>query len=147
MKSEKAHLPRLSPGILSRRIQAALSLIAALCISGTALSGCGSGFNYGIAAQLYSPASTVRVNDTVQLETNAQLTGSPVVFSVNGVPGGNAQWGTVDSKGLYTAPAIVPTPSNAVTITATAPAFPDATPGTVTLNVWNPIPVVASATR
>jgi hypothetical protein len=40
----------------------------------------------------------------------------------------------------------VPTPSNAVTITATAPAFPNATPGTVTLNVWNPIPIVASAT-
>ncbi len=120
--------------------------MATLGICGILLGGCGSGFDKGIASELYSPASTVRVNDTVQLQTNAALTGSPVVFSVNGVVGGNAQWGTVDSKGVYTAPAMVPTPNNAVTITATAPAFPNDTPGSVTLDIWNPIPVVASAT-
>ena len=43
--------------------------------------------------------------------------GSPMTFYVNGIQGGNAELGTVDSKGLYTAPAIVPVP-NTVTITA-----------------------------
>ncbi len=130
----------------SRSIPAGLFLAAALLCAGLGAAGCGSGFNKGIAAELYSPASSVRVNNTVQLETNSGLTGSPVVFSVNGVPGGNAQWGTVDSKGVYTAPALVPTPNNSVTITATAPAYPDATAGSVTLAIWNPIPIVASAT-
>lgn len=115
------------------------------CVSGALLTGCGSGIG-PIAAQVVSPASSVRVNNTVTLETNVALTGSPVVFSVNGVVGGNAEWGTVDSNGVYTAPALVPTPSNTVTITTTAPAYPNDPPGSVKLDIWNPIPVVAAAT-
>ncbi len=143
---EKVYLPYPSRRVLSRRIHAAVFLCATLCVAGGLLTGCGSGFNKGIASEIYSPASSVRVSDTVQLQTNAALTGSPVVFSVNGVVGGNAQWGTVDSKGVYTAPAIIPTPSNTVTITATAPAYPNDPPGSVKLDIWNPIPIVASAT-
>ena len=40
-----------------------------------------------------------------------------MTFYVNGIQGGNSRLGTVDSTGLYTAPAIVPVP-NSVTVTA-----------------------------
>jgi hypothetical protein len=53
---------------------------------------------------------------------------------VNGVQGGNAEIGTIDSKGLYTAPAIVPVP-NTVNITSVASNDPTFPPGSVTLAV------------
>jgi uncharacterized protein (DUF1800 family) len=81
----------------------------------------------------------------VQLKNNMSLTGSPLKFSVNGVPGGNSELGTIDSNGLYTAPAIVPAP-NSVTITSVAENYPAYPPGTVTLAVLNPIPVLNAVT-
>ena len=110
------------------------------------MTGCGGGFAPDVPAAIYSAESTIRVNQTVQIRSNTALTGSPVVFSVNGVTGGNAEWGTVDKNGVYTAPAIVPTPSNVVTISAIAPQYPKDPAGSVTLNIWNPIPIIASAT-
>lgn len=125
-----------------------LFCVAGLCPGGLLLlSGCGgTGFAPSIPGAIFSPASTLRVNQTVQLQTTTALTGSPVVFSVNGVVGGNAEFGTVDANGVYTAPAVVPTPSNVVTITAVATMYPKDPAGSVTLNIWNPIPIVASAT-
>jgi hypothetical protein len=46
-----------------------------------------------------------------------------VVWSVNGIAGGNATVGTVDANGLYTAPVVAPQPPQ-VTITATSVADP-----------------------
>ena len=69
-----------------------------------------------------------------------------MTYWVNGIPGGNESIGTVDQKGLYTAPAITPLPNNQVTITALATKFPNDTPGSVTLNIWNPIPVLGQVT-
>jgi len=48
-------------------------------------------------------------------------TNTAVNWQVNGVNGGNATVGTISSSGLYTAPAMVPSPSN-VTITAVSQA-------------------------
>jgi uncharacterized protein (DUF1800 family) len=64
---------------------------------------------------------------------------------VNGVPGGNSEIGTISSTGIYTAPAIVPIP-NTVTITDASTQYPGTTPGSVTLAVLNPIPVITSVT-
>src|SRR5207302_6797394 len=47
-----------------------------------------------------------------------------VTWQVNGVPGGNATAGTISSAGLYTAPAVVPSPA---TVTVTAVSQADAT--------------------
>ncbi|MGD0096297.1 MAG: DUF1800 domain-containing protein [Terracidiphilus sp.] len=66
-------------------------------------------------------------------------------FSVNGVPGGNDVVGTITGTGLYTAPAIVPTPDS-VTITATSEIFPSAPPGSATVTIWNPIPIISTVT-
>ena len=108
--------------------------------------GCGSGFDKGYPSFISAPSTTVRVNQTIQLTTQSATTGSPMNFWVNGVLGGSDTLGTVDSKGLYTAPAIIPTPSNTVTITSLATAFPQDTPGSVTVSVLNPIPIIKTVT-
>jgi uncharacterized protein (DUF1800 family) len=111
------------------------------------LSGCGyfavtdPSFYAGISA----PASTLRVNQQMQLKDNVRTTGVPVIFFVNGVQGGNAEFGTIDSNGLYTAPAIVPVP-NTVAITSTTAKFPSDPPGAVAVGVLNPIPILTSVT-
>jgi uncharacterized protein (DUF1800 family) len=123
-----------------------LQLIAfLLSITSFALSGCGTGLAPGFAAYISAPSNTVRVNQTVKLANNSAFTGSPMVYTINGVVGGDDKLGTIDSNGVYTAPAIVPEPSNVITITSLATKYPRDTPGSVTLNVWNPIPVLASA--
>ena len=111
------------------------------------LSGCGGVniTNPDFYAAISASASTVRVNQTVQMVRASQASGAPLTYSVNGVQGGNAEFGTIDSNGLYTAPAIVPVP-NSVTITSVASNVPNAPPGSVTLAVWNPIPVLSGVT-
>ncbi len=47
----------------------------------------------------------------------ANGTDTAVTWSVDGVPGGNAAFGTINASGIYTAPANLPTP-DAVTVTA-----------------------------
>ncbi|MCU1310154.1 MAG: Ig domain protein group 2 domain protein [Candidatus Angelobacter sp.] len=59
---------------------------------------------------------TQQFTATVNFSTNTGVT-----WQVNGVSGGNSSTGTIDSNGLYTAPASVPTPSR-VTVTAVAKA-------------------------
>jgi uncharacterized protein (DUF1800 family) len=108
------------------------------------VTGCGRGFDKGYASFISAPNTTVRVSQTVQLTTQTATTGSPMNFWVNGVLGGDAKVGTIDSKGLYTAPALVPSPGNTVTITSLATNFPGDTPGAVTVSVLNPIPVITT---
>ena len=45
-----------------------------------------------------------------------------VAWQVNGVTGGSASAGTIDVNGLYTAPAVVPSPNNPVMVTAVSQA-------------------------
>lgn len=110
------------------------------------LAGCGSGFDKGFASYISAPTTVLRVGQTVQLTTESTITGSPVAFSVNGIAGGDAEVGTISSTGLYTAPAITPSPNNVVTITGLATNFPQDTPGSVAITVLNPIPVITSVT-
>jgi hypothetical protein len=58
---------------------------------------------------------------------------------VNGVTGGDATAGTIDATGLYTAPAVVPSPNNPVIVTAVAQA--DVTKsGSATVTLKAPTP-------
>jgi uncharacterized protein (DUF1800 family) len=118
-------------------------LATAACVF---IAGCGSGFDKGFPSYISTPTNVLRVNQSTQLTTQSAVTGSPVAFSVNGIPGGNAEFGTITSGGLYTAPAITPSPSNVVTITGLATQFPKDTPGSVTINVLNPIPIITTVT-
>ncbi len=111
------------------------------------LTGC-SGFKVtdpGYFAAISASAATIRVNQQLQIVNNAKATGVPLAFAVNGIVGGNSILGTIDSNGMYTAPAIVPLPNN-VTITSSAPSHPEYPPGSVALSVLNPIPILTSVT-
>ena len=101
--------------------------------------------NPAFVTAISAPASTIRVNQQIQLVRGSMASGEPLTYSINGVQGGNATLGTIDSNGLYTAPAIVPIP-NSVTITSVAGNDPSFPPGSVTLGVLNPIPVIKTVT-
>ncbi len=111
------------------------------------MTGCGTSptINTSYFAAISASSTSVRVNQQLQLTTNTKVTGSPLTFFVNGVQGGNSTVGTIDSNGLYTAPAIVPAP-NTVTITSIATKYPDYPKGSLTVSVLNPIPIVKTVT-
>jgi uncharacterized protein (DUF1800 family) len=132
---------------LARAYSLNVALILGLFTAATALmTGCGRGFDKGYPSFISAPNSAVRVSQTLQLSTQSKTTGSPMSFWVNGILGGDAKVGTIDSNGLYTAPATIPTPNNTVTITSLATNFPQDTPGSVTVSVLNPIPVINTVT-
>lgn len=101
----------------------------------TTLSACGGTTSSGGTG----PAGPGSVSVTVtpgsasvflgaQQQFQATVTGSAsqsVAWSVDGVAGGNASVGMVSSSGLYTGPAILPSPAS-VTVTATSAADPSA---------------------
>jgi uncharacterized protein (DUF1800 family) len=94
-------------------------------------------------AAISAPTNTLRVTQTMQLNSKYLAAGLPINFYVNGIQGGNAQVGTVSSTGLYTAPAVVPNPYT-VHITSSITEYPNAVPGSVSVQIWNPIPTLAS---
>jgi uncharacterized protein (DUF1800 family) len=109
-------------------------------------SGCGGGMNVGGSSttsngMTVTPASaTLRAGDSTQFSaTVTKNTNQTVTWSVNGVMGGNATFGSIDPTGKYQAPSSLPTP-NAVKVTATS-ATDKTVSATVTVNLQNPIPV------
>ena len=131
---------------VSRSCLSGLAFFLATAAIIMATTGCGSGFPKGYASYITAPTGGVRVNQSLQITNQMLITGSPMSFWVNGVLGGDAQVGTINSKGVYTAPAVVPTPSNTVTITSLATNFPQDTPGSATISVLNPIPIISTVT-
>ncbi len=133
----------------SQRLYAnsSLPLLASLFIAISFLSGCGSYVvtDPSIFTVITAPATTIRANQQMQIASHQKVTGVPLTFYVNGIPGGNSEFGTIDGNGLYTAPAIVPVP-NSVTITSKAARYPNYPPGSAAIAVWNPIPVLNSVT-
>lgn len=132
-----------SPRPATSRLAPPLTLLLSCLLGAVSFTGCGT-----IHAPLgnltaISAAASVRVNQQLQIQNPMTVTAVPLTFFVNGVQGGSAELGTIDAAGLYTAPAQVPTP-NTVTITATANGHPEAAPGSLTVAVLNPIPVLTS---
>jgi hypothetical protein len=102
-----------------------LFLFFALLPALAALSSCGSTTTVATPTiSVTGAATTVNVNLTVQFTaTIANLSSTLVNWQVNGVLGGNTTYGTIDSNGLYKAPAVTPAGSlNVVVITAVAQA-------------------------
>jgi len=111
------------------------------------LTGC-SNFSVtdpGYFAAISASGNTIRVNQQMQIKNNEKASGVPLTFFVNGIAGGNAELGTIDGNGLYTAPAIVPVP-NTVTISSVATGHANYPPGSLALGVLNPIPVLKAVT-
>ena len=90
---------------------------------------------WGQQITVYSSAS-VAIGTTRQLTAYVPLAVTTVNWSVNGVIGGNATYGTVSTTGLYQAPMTVPT-ANAVSVRATSTADSSKF-GTVTITVTQP---------
>jgi hypothetical protein len=88
-------------------------------------------------------SATVQVNQ--QQQFTAAVTGNTnqlVTWDVNGAVGGNGTAGFIDSiSGLYTAPAVMPSPAT-VTVHATSKAVPSAV-GRAALTIANPPPPVS----
>jgi len=90
--------------------------------------------------------TSVTISTTSQCAATVTGTGnfvSTVTWSVGGIAGGNSTLGTINSAGLYTAPATVPT-TNPVTITATSTAN-TAKSGTASITV-TPAPTITAVT-
>src|SRR3984885_3828561 len=114
-----------------------------LSIISLTIAGCGFSLNEAAIAKMSAIQATgnnLRVTQTMQFKTEA-----PVIWSVNGIPGGNADIGTISSNGLYTAPGIVPLPNNVVTIGSSAEIYPSSK-GNYGVSVLNPIPIVNTIT-
>ena len=98
---------------------------------------------------LAGPPVTVTISPaTASLNTGSTQTfaatvtnsaNTAVSWAVNGITGGNATVGTINSGGLYTAPATRPTP-NTVTVTATSLASPGSQ-ATASITIQTPAPV------
>ena len=92
----------------------------------------------------------VRVRNSLNLGLEVMGTSNKAVtLAVNGIAGGNSTIGTAVSKAdgsiTYTAPAVVPTPNNVVTLTMTSVDNPTVSISQ-NISVLNPIPVLTSAT-
>ncbi len=112
------------------------------------VAGCGGAsinVDLNTIAAIGSPATSVRVNQTLQLTSSYLASGQAMTFYVNGIAGGNATVGTITNAGVYTAPAVIPNPYT-VQITSSIAKFPTAVPGSVSIQVWNPIPVLGTVT-
>ena len=118
-------------------ISAAAAIIGASLITGCLSTTLGS----QNAATISASSSTIRVNQQLQLRADGGA--QNLDFYVNGIPEGNDEVGTVSASGVYTAPAVIPNPDSVVITSASKP-FPDAPKGSVSLTIWNPIPILSS---
>jgi hypothetical protein len=75
-----------------------------------------------VSISITPTTASVEVGDTQQFtSTVSNSPNSAVTWQVNGITGGNTTVGTVSTMGLYTAPAVVPSPAT-VTVAAVAQA-------------------------
>ena len=121
--------------------------VVIILVHGTLLSNCGSSSSTtempAVSLSVSAPSTSAAVGQTVQF--TATVTGSSntsVTWSVNGVAGGNPSVGTISSTGLYTAPAVPPSP-NTVAVQATSVANTTET-ASFNLTIPNPAPQLSS---
>jgi uncharacterized protein (DUF1800 family) len=139
--------PRLSVSSLLLRVLSATALAAVLAGTGcsnSSVAASGSAASTAIKVEVSGSADT-RLGTTTQFTaTVANSTNHNVTWQVNGIPGGSTATGTISSSGLYTAPAALPS-QNPVTISAQSQASSSVS-GTLSEAIWNPIPMMTSAT-
>lgn len=88
-----------------------------------------------ITVSIASPATTVEAGHTVQFTaTLGNTTNTNVIWEVNGAEGGSSAVGTITTTGLYTAPAVPPTPATVTILAAAAADTSISTTTTLTIN-------------
>jgi hypothetical protein len=127
VKKPQGGVPEVCVGLIMR------TFLPMLCTLQTILSiGCAANRSTSIDIEprtrpiavrmTVESAIHVEVSRAFQFHADVSNTTYPTcTWSVNGVAGGNAVFGTVTNDGLYVAPSMVPTP-NVVTVMATATA-------------------------
>lgn len=113
---------------MSRNLRCGVYLVLTLCMVAF-LTSCGNvgsapisglGAINGVSVQITPPSITVGTNSVTAFTATVNGSGVQAVqWQVNGITGGAAEIGTIDTSGNYTAPQFVPIPSN-VMITAIA---------------------------
>lgn len=93
-----------------------LTSILLFMLSLVACHGGGDGVSVTVSPENAAVITGLSIPLTVTVSGTANTS---VIWSVNGISGGNATVGTVDESGIYTAPAVRPTPAT-VTVTATS---------------------------
>jgi len=83
-------------------------VVLALAVSAAGCGGDGETIAPTLTVTLSPTSVTVLVGGFVQFVANVSTTIDSVTFTVNDTEGGNATVGTIDSDGLYQAPATVP---------------------------------------
>jgi hypothetical protein len=121
MKPDGFGYKRKTIGLLASRVW-----LAGVCILG--MFGCSGSSTtqtpVPVSITISPTSATVVAGSTQQFMATVQNTSNTAVtWQVNGVTGGNATVGTISSAGLYTAPAVVPSPAT-VTVTAVSQADP-----------------------
>src|SRR4029077_17709188 len=101
---------------------------------------CKLAFAQGVVA-IYPEKLTISPGVTQQFLVYNTTSGKGVNWSVNGIQGGNATYGTISSSGLYTAPARVPA-SHVVTVKAAS--TPSGIFGASSVSIVQPIPMLWS---
>jgi hypothetical protein len=116
------------------------TIVLSSCGGGSSGGGGGGGGGGGVAVSV--TPHTASKFPTEQQSFTAAVSGNAntaVTWQVNGVTGGNVSVGTIDAAGLYTAPAVVPSPNNPVMVTAVSQA--DVTrSGSATVTLKAPTP-------
>ena len=129
--------------IRSTRFGTTLVLSLALSLlTGCAAMGAGNANTQPSSSVAVTPATgSVRAGDTLQFTAKVSGTVSQaVVWSVNGVVGGNAADGMISATGKYTAPATLPNP-NSISIEA-ASSSDKSLSGKSMITLENPVPTV-----
>jgi uncharacterized protein (DUF1800 family) len=120
-----------------------LVIILAFMTSSCALSPTGftaPGPPTGETLTISPSTANVRAGSTQQFTPS--LTTTTLNWSVNGVSGGSAVTGTIDTTGNYTAPATLPS-SNAITIEA-VDASKKSVNSSSAVTLWNPVPQIST---
>ena len=125
------------------RVRMAVAGAVALC---GVVVGCSSGTAGGTAAGpvtvTVSGANSVRLGGTTQFTAVVTNTANTAVnWQVNGIAGGNTVAGAISAGGLYTPPAVIPSPN---TVTVTAVSVAAGTAGSEIESILNPVPVVTN---
>ncbi|HEX6803080.1 MAG TPA: hypothetical protein VF133_05310, partial [Terriglobales bacterium] len=119
-----------SGGLYSAPASAPSSSVVTITATSLADPSVSQGIAVALAAPPPPPPPSVTLTltgaNSITLGASAQYTAvvsgssnTQVIWSVNGVPGGNSASGTISANGLYSAPAVMPA-SSSVTITATS---------------------------
>jgi hypothetical protein len=145
-----------SPGTQTSNVTLPVTAVAMLAVSTDPYASVSLGYgtldippatNSGKITVAIAPTSAVAAPGRTEQFT-ATLTGennATVIWSVNGVPGGNSIVGTISKAGLYTAPASVPA-NHVVVVTVTSAQDPTASDkAAVTISQVIPVPTSTPA--